>query len=128
MISLIVLILTLITEIKVFEKYGEPGWHGIIPVYSQYREFSILWTGEMGIVYIVSGMLAGSLDGSSSLIMTALAGICALVYLIVGCMYASRKSRAFGGGILLTLVILFFPFIGNLYIAFSDRRYYPTYY
>lgn len=112
-IQVVFFIITLITAWKVFIKYGEPGWKGIIPFYSQFIEYSKVWTPAMGIAYIVLYIL-----GILKIPVVSL--ICSILSIAIAIVFAHKKSSAFGRSILLTLVLIFFPFIGNLYIGFND--------
>ncbi len=119
MLNLIFIVLSLITAYKVFEKYSMPGWYGIIPFFSQYKEFEVLWQPIMGIIYIAAGIIAGL---NSKVMHSTLIGIvCGLAYFVIGIFYAIKKAKAFGGGIILTIVLIFVPFIGNLYIGFNKN-------
>jgi len=119
--KLIWLILELITAWKVFEKYGEPGWKGIVPFYSDLVEFEKVWTKNMGIFYIVAAILACLDVNDAGGILGILATVGAIATFVINIILASKKSKAFGGAIGLTLVLIFFPFIGNLYIGFSNK-------
>ena len=125
-ISLIICVLELITAWKVFEKYGEPGWKGIVPFYSDWVEYGKVWSAPAAIIYIVCliiswiSNIAGD-DASSAL--TAIAAIAGVVSFIVNIIFANKKSKAFGKGLGMTLLLIFFPFIGNLIIGFGSAQY-----
>ena len=118
MLSFILIILNLITAWKVFEKYGLPGWHGIVPFLSEYEEYGMVWSAPVGLLYIAAGIAAGCADHFHSSLMFS---IFAIFYIAINVIFALKKSKAFGGKMGLTLLLIFLPFIGNLYIGFSDN-------
>lgn len=122
--SLILLVLELITAYKVFEKYGLAGWKGLIPVYSDYLEYGKVWTKNLGIFYAVISVfsaIVGAMKIGGAL--EFIADICYIVAFVMNIMFASKKSKAFGKKLGTTLLLIFFPFIGNLYIGFGDAQY-----
>lgn len=119
MFSLIWLVLELVTAWKVFEKYGEPGWKGLVPFYSDIVEFDKVWTKGMGILYIVAAILSVVDINKAGGVLGTIAIIGSIAVFVINIMFANKKAKAFGGAMGLTLVLIFLPFIGNLYIGFS---------
>jgi len=115
-LTLLFFILELVTAWKVFEKYGEAGWKGLIPVYSEIVEYGKVWTMPMGIVAGILSVVTAIGSQSENLVFS----IAAIVYFVISIIFSNKKAKAFGKGIGLTLVLIFFPFIGNLYIGFKD--------
>lgn len=120
-IDLIFLILELVTAWKVFEKYGEKGWKGLIPFYSDYIEFGKVWTTTMGIAYIVLTIVKELINNVDALSNIPLLGtVVGLAAFIITVLCANKKAKSFGKGIGLTIVLVLVPFIGNLYIGFKN--------
>lgn len=89
-----------------FEKAGEPGWYSIIPFFSIYKMFEIVYgNGWKALLLLVP-----------------------LLNIVVGIAFAFRYAQAYGQGILWGFIMLFFPNIATLYLAFGPAKYTgPTY-
>lgn len=120
-LQIVLLILELITAWKVFEKYGEPGWKGIIPFYSDFVEFGKVWSSTVGIVYIIATIIGIIDTKESGLILGLISAIAAIAAFVINIMFAIKKSKAFGCGVGTILLLIFLPFVGNLYIGFSQN-------
>lgn len=119
--KLIFFILELVTAWKVFEKYGEPGWKGIIPIYSDFVEFSKVWSASVGIAYGVLTVVTAIPTGEdTSLLLSIIIAIAGIAYFIMSIIFSNKKAKAFGKGIGFTILLILFPFIGNLIIGFSN--------
>ena len=59
-------ILRLVTAWKVFEKYGEPGWKGLIPFYSDYIEYGKVWSANLGLFYAATVVLSSFSQNTTS--------------------------------------------------------------
>ena len=88
------------------EKAGEPGWYSIIPFFSIYKMFEIVYgNGWKALLLLVP-----------------------LLNIVVGIAFAFRYAQAYGQGILWGFIMLFFPNIATLYLAFGPAKYTgPTY-
>lgn len=120
--SLIVLALTCITAMKVFTKYGVEGWKGLVPFYNTYVESGKVWNTNMGIAYIVLGLVVGIFSNitNPSTIMLVIMVVAALAYVYLNFRYSCNKAKAFGGSTALAALIFFLPFVANLYIGFAE--------
>lgn len=84
-----------------FEKAGEPGWYSIIPLFSIYKMFEIVYgNGWKALLLLVP-----------------------LLNIVVGVAFAFRYAQAYGQGILWGFIMLFFPNVATLYLAFGPARY-----
>jgi len=99
--AIIVFVLTLMSEWKVYEKMGRGGWEGLIPLYNWYVLFKVLYGNGWRFLL----MLIPIYD----------------IYLIfkakIDLAHAFDKSTGFGVG--LTLL----PFIFNLILGFGSADY-----
>ncbi len=116
-------ILKLLTAWKVFEKYGEPGWKGLIPIYSDYVEYGKVWAANLGLFYCLALYLVHKYEETATGLPGAVLNIIGLAALGVHIIFCWRKAKAFGQGVGLTLVLLFLPFVGNLVIGFGGSEY-----
>lgn len=124
MLSFIWLVLELVTAWKVFEKYGEPGWKGLVPFYSDIVEYDKVWEKKMGYFFIAASILSMVDISKAGGLMTTLALIGSIALFVINIMFANKKAKAFKGGLGLTLLLIFLPFLGNLYIGFNkDVKY-----
>ncbi len=86
---------------KLFEKAGEPGWAALIPFYNLYV---VLRIAGLGIVYFFLMFVP-------------------LINIPVMLMATFRFVRAFGGGLMSALGLIFLPFFFAPMLGFSDARY-----
>ncbi|PJJ29272.1 DUF5684 domain-containing protein [Lacrimispora celerecrescens] len=112
---LVVCILLIVSNWKIFSKAGKPGWASLIPFYNIYIMSDIAF-GNINyfiavlLAWVVS-FLGGFLDIS---ILSSLAGLASFVIYIIYCV---KLSKAFGrsGGFAVGLVLMpliFFPILG----------------
>ncbi len=105
---------------QMFEKMGQPGWKGFIPIYSDYVLYGSCWeTGFFWIALAASAICAlGGADSRSLLV--SLAGVIgtALEFLL-----SLRVSRAFGHGIPFAVGLTLFNPLFVLYLGFGPDRY-----
>ena len=99
LVFLVVCIIQLVAQWKIFEKAGRPGWHAIIPVYNMWSFFEIVG---------MSGWFC---------LMSFIPAVGPLVYMIFYIMFLFKLSTAFGkdtgfGFGLLFLGPIFFPILG----------------
>ena len=98
-------ILCIVANWKIFTKAGRPGWHSIIPIYSTYALFEIV--GLKGwYIFLIFIPFVGSL------IIT--------VFSVVASLNLAKcfgKSTGFGVG------LFFLPFIFQLILAFDSSTY-----
>lgn len=59
LITIVWYVFQVIANWKIFNKYGEPGWKAIIPIYNTYIRYKATWNVKMFLVNIVLAVLAG---------------------------------------------------------------------
>jgi hypothetical protein len=101
LIILLLIVLTLAIFWKVFEKAGEPGWKGIIPVYNLF----------------VLVKISGNPWWWSILLFVPLVGF------VIAILYNLALSKRFGKGPVFGLGLCFFPMIFFPILAFGDAEY-----
>ncbi|MBR1472305.1 MAG: hypothetical protein IJ600_11775 [Lachnospiraceae bacterium] len=99
--GLIVAVLTIIADWKIFEKAGEAGWKSLIPFYNLYIMFKIAW-------------------GNGWLALLLLVPCVGSVFMII---MNYKLVKAFGQGIGFFILSIFFPNITWLILAFGDSQY-----
>lgn len=100
-IALVLCVICIVSEWKIFEKAGEPGWASIAPLYNLYVMAKI--TMGNGLFFL--------------LVFVPIAQM--IIVLIMGW----KLIKAFGGGFGMFLLYLFLPFIALPIIAFGDAQY-----
>ena len=123
MFKLIVGILTLVTAWKVFEKYGEAGWVGLIPGYSSWKEYGYCWNTRAFWIKLGLSVVAGIFENGEGFIAKLIFSVAGLAAAAMDVKFSIKKSEAFGGGLPLGLLIFFLPFVGNLYLGFGSDQY-----
>lgn len=125
MVSMGIAALVLVSRWHVFKKLGMPGWKGLIPFYSDFVLFKLLWKTKpfwvqviaAGVYYVVSiiltivmtAVLVSNADTASEEKMLALLGIFAVIFalltaalmviaFIIDYKLYYRLSKAFGKG------------------------------
>ena len=104
-VILIIAILTIVANWKVFEKAGKPGWASLIPVYNMVVLYQIVglnpWLLLLYFVPIVNYI--------ASIVLTV--------------MQCSRLAKAFGKGTGYAVGLFFLNTIFMLMLSFSDAKY-----
>lgn len=113
LVSCIVLwVLQIVANWKIFTKADEAGWKSIIPVYSGYISYKIAWKPAMFWVSIIATFIGsyGSqmyVDSESGLWLAVMC-VGAIACAIINIMFAVKLARAYGksGGFAVGLIIL----------------------
>lgn len=131
-IQVVLLVLTIVAYWRIFEKAGEKGWKAIIPVYSSYVIYKLVWKKSMfwwnlvvgviagiaGAVFIGALMAAGG--GADAMMMGGTALISMLVFLATGIvsvviniiLYVKMaRAYGYGGGFAVGLILVNTVFI-----------------
>jgi hypothetical protein len=105
---------------QMFEKMGQPGWKGFIPIYSDYVLYGSCWETAFFWVALAASAVCAIGGADSRSLLVSLAGI------VAGVMEASlalRISRSFGHGILFALGLMLLNPLFVLYLGFGPDRY-----
>ncbi len=101
LISLALVVVMIIGNVKIFQKAGKPGWHAIIPFLNTYDLFDLAWGN--GILFL--------------LLLIPVANFVVLIMLYLKLAKAFGKDSGFGVG------LIFLPFIFLLILGFGDAQY-----
>ena len=99
--SLVFIAIYVVALWKIFEKMGQPGWYGIIPIFN----------------FCVIAKLAGKDWWWGLLIIVPCIGWIFQIILL------NELSKLFGKTVLYTVGLIFLPFIFLLILAFGSARY-----
>ena len=152
-VSILMLILDIIANWKLFSKMGVPGWKCLIPFYRDYVLWGKVWKSKNYIIYLILCLIsfvvlspygeyingkfnalakAGNTVATSpemgtyttiSLVIALLLLIVAIVFIIFAVKLARRVSRSFGHGGWVALFYFFLPIITTFVLAFGKSEY-----
>ena len=105
---------------QMFEKMGQPGWKGFIPIYSDYVLYCSCWETVFFWVALAASAVCALGGADSRSLIVSLAGIVAAV---MEASLALRVSRSFGHGILFALGLMLLNPLFVLYLGFGSDRY-----
>lgn len=122
-IALILALLIIVAEWKIFTKAGQRGWTCIIPILNTFVLVKLvkrpMW---WAVVLTITGFAAGganSADGVLAAILWALGVIAVVVYILV----QLALAKAFGHGIGYALGLIILPFIFMLILGYGSSTY-----
>lgn len=110
---------------KIFKKFGEPGWKGIIPVYNTYIQFKYtwktIWFWIMIAVYVVSGIMQSVGDDGTAIntVGNYIGALGSLIMIVA--LY--KLSKSFGHGFGWTLGLIFINPVFLLMLGFGKSQY-----
>lgn len=100
-IIIVFLIITLLSNWKLYEKLKEPGWKGIVPIYNSYVLFEII--NGNGLTFLIT--------------LIPIVGIIYQIYTL------NKLSKSFGHGVGFTIGLVCLAPIFNLLLAFSQDEF-----
>lgn len=125
-ICLIVYIILVIANWKIFTKAGEAGWKSIIPFLNTYVVYKISWNTMMFWITIgasVAGSLFATLAGENGGFLSVLGLIFTLAATVLSIMCIHKLSKSFGHGIGFTLGLIFLCPIFTLILGLGSSEY-----
>jgi len=105
---------------QMFEKMGQPGWKGFVPIYSDYILYGSCWETAFFWVALAASAVCAMGGADSRSLLVSLAGIVAAV---MEASLALRVSRSFGHGIPFALGLMLLNPLFVLYLGFGPDRY-----
>ena len=122
-LTLILYVLMVIANWKIFTKAGEAGWKSIIPIYNSYILFKISWKKSMFWIMLVIAFLTCVLTSVDNMTVVIIGSLLSIVTAIISIMLSHKLSKAFGHGVGFTLGLIFLSPIFMLILAFGDSQY-----
>jgi len=123
-VVLIIAIIWIVANWKIFTKMGEAGWKSIIPIYNEYILFKRTWNTKMFWISLAIGVLGGIVDAAvDNTAGSIIGGVCTIVTFVIFIMqlYYQSKSFGHGGGFTVGLVLLNTIFV--LILGFGKSEY-----
>lgn len=139
MVGLVLLVLLVIARWKMFTKAGEEGWKALIPIYSDYTLFKLVWNTKSFWIYLgaviatavfnalngtytfVNGQLVAASQGN--FFTSALAFVGSMLVLIYTVLLQIKTALAYGKGMGFAVGLLFLPNIFTLILGFGNAEY-----
>lgn len=138
-VSLALAVLLIIAHWKMFTKAGEAGWKSIIPIYSSYVLFKLVWTAKDFAIFAGSIVLANivamaggvtTMQGGDVVagsapnpIFAILAFACLIVTIVWGIRLALKTAKAYGKGTGFGIGLVLLPSIFTLILGFGSAEY-----
>ena len=140
LVLIAMLVLLVIARWRLFSKAGEKGWKSLIPIYSSYVMYRIVWNAKSFVIYVVlwavsvvatlfSGQYVFLPDGQMMFVgggnfilgfISTIASIGVLVYMVL---FAIKTALAFGKRPAFAVGLLLLPSIFTLILAFGSAKY-----
>lgn len=125
-LALVIAVLSIIANWKIYTKAGRAGWKCLIPVYNIYVLFDMVWeTRQFGIylvmfmAYYIFMLLGSSISG----VFTIFALIFGIAMLVWSIRLLNHLSTCFGHGPWFTVGLLFLNTIFVMILGFGDSKY-----
>ena len=114
------LIVMIIGDWLLFRKAGRSGLLSLIPVVNLVVEYSICWSGFIGLLYLIM-LSAGSYFSQTD--MMPLAGVLGLLAMVLHWIESQKLARSFGKGFLYGLFLFFFDRFARVILGLSSATY-----
>ena len=129
--GLVLGILTIIADWKIFTKAGEAGWKSIIPVYNLYVQAKIAWKNTAGCYVYALGLFVISLLGSfitrtqgdAAPVFSMILVVCFIAWCVLHILVMIKLSKSFGKGGGFAFGLIVFPTIFTLILGFGSAEY-----
>lgn len=122
LVLLVVMVLEILAYWMIFRKAGEAGWKSLIPFYSTYTEYKLVWNEKMFFLWLaiaVVAFISRFIPGPGAFLTSAASLGMSVMYILV----SIKMSYSFGHGVGYALGLIFLPPIFLLILAFDDSRY-----
>ncbi len=114
------LVLGIIGDWMLFRKAGRPGILSLIPGVNLLVEYSICWSGFVGLIYF---FLIGGINYFYGAEQTAPAGVAGLIVMIIHWIQSQKLARCFGKGFVSGLLLFFFGRLARVILGLSSAEY-----
>ena len=120
-LGIILYVLLVIAQWKIFTKAGEPGWKSLIPIYNIYVFCKIIrvsfWIWCL-LIPIGLGVVSAIINNTT--VTTIMSGVYAFVFEIL---YAVKLAKAFNKGVGFIIGLILLPNIFYLILGFGNSKY-----
>ncbi len=116
LIGLAITIVSIISQWKMFEKGGKPGWSSIIPVYNTYVMCDMVGVNPWWILIVLLSPILSVVP-----LIGTLAQLAITVYF--GVLLAVSTAKAFGKETGFGILLYFIPFVGYCILGFGKDKY-----
>lgn len=124
LVLLILAIIWVIANWKIFTKMGEAGWKSIIPIYNGYILFKRTWNTRMFWISVIVGCATGLVDKFvDGTLGSVISGILVIVAFVIFVKQLYYQSKAFGHGAGFTVGLVLLNTIFVLIMGFDKSEY-----
>ena len=117
-------ILQVIADWKILSKAGKSGWLSLIPILNVYAEYDICWTGPMGLLYVIIGIVVNFFNGrENSNTITILCSILGVVAFVLHIIQSLKLSRSFGKGVGYAIFLIIFGPLARVILGLGSSEY-----
>ncbi|MDO4797567.1 MAG: DUF5684 domain-containing protein [Coriobacteriales bacterium] len=128
---LVFVVLIIIAHWKMFTKAGEAGWKSIIPIYSDFVLFDLVWDVKNFGIYIAlviatslfSTLSVNQQTGETNVFMSILCLVAAVACLVWYVRLQLKTAAAFGKGTGFAVGLILLPNIFALILGFGSAQY-----
>ena len=121
-IVLVLYILYIVGQWKVFTKAGEAGWKSIIPIYNMYILYKISWKTSMFWIMIALGVVIGILQAIGG-VLAVIGSIASIAVFVLSIISNLKLAKAYGQGIGFTIGLILLPFIFMPVLGLGSSQY-----
>lgn len=127
-VALLMWVLQVVANWRIFTKAGEAGWKSIVPVYSGYVCYKIAWKPVMFWISFIASFVASYTSelytmGEGSTVVLIILFAAAIVMAVVNIMYALKLAKAFGKGTGFAIGLMFLQPIFLLILGLGSAEY-----
>lgn len=127
-VDLLIYLLRVIANYKIFTKAGEAGYKSCIPIYNDYTSYKIAWNSSIYWVYLAATFITDNLIdvymvGDLSGAMTAVLFICLAIACVINILYSIKLAKVFGKGTGFAIGLILLPPVFLMILGFSDAQY-----
>ena len=108
-----------------FMKAGESGWKALIPIYSAYKMYDLIWKGGAYIFIFIISVVAAIISTylNDNILALIISEAMYLAVLIISIIAALKMSKAYGHGIGFAIGLILLPHVFLLILALGKSQY-----
>lgn len=108
---------------KMYRKAGVAGWKAFIPVYRNYNNYKIAWTGKMFFVFAVLYILFGATSESTGIALQLICAAAGIALIVVDVKQNIKMAKCFGKGTGTGILLFLFPGITSLVLGLGKAEF-----